>query len=318
VSISLSHINAQNFNEIALGIFQFQLANNEIYRDFCQSIRKIEVQKLEDIPFLSISFFKTHQVTCYPNSVMDYFESSGTSGMQNSKHFIQDIKLYEESISLGFQHFFQDKKYTIVGLLPHYLERANSSLVYMVKHWMSLNQQKEYFYLHNLEELKSELTQLLAEEKPILLIGISFGLLDLAAIFQTDSSNLTIIETGGMKGSRPEILKSELVAALRKSFSNAHIISEYGMCELFSQAYSDENLWFSCPPWMRIYVSEPNDPMTLLNSGTGVAKIIDLANRDSCSFIETQDLIHLNENGKFQIIGRIDNSDVRGCSLMYS
>jgi hypothetical protein len=324
MDIRLEDINSENFEEKALEVFEFQRKSNPIYTAYCQSIQKNEVTQLSDIPFLPISFFKSHQVSCFPNSEMEYFESSGTSGQSNSKHYYQNLDLYHQSIELGYKHFFKDEKYTIVGLLPHYLERQHSSLVAMVRHWMKINEQEEYFYLHNLSELNTKLIELLSEGKQVLLIGISFALLDFSEIFKIQNSllvqtrNLSIIETGGMKGSRPELPKHELVSTLKQAFPQSTIISEYGMCELFSQAYSDEDLWFSCPPWMKVLVGDINDPLSTLEQGRGVAKIIDLANLNSCSFIETQDLIELRADGRFQILGRMSQADMRGCSLMYS
>jgi hypothetical protein len=318
MEINLEEINSENFEKKALEVFEFQRKSNPIYAAYCQSILKNDVREIKDIPFLPISFFKTHKVSCLEDSNLSYFESSGTSGQVNAKHYYKDLSLYHQSIELGFRHFFGDKKYTIVGLLPHYLERQHSSLVAMVKHWMNMNEQEEYFYLFNLDELNDKLNNLLMKENDVLLIGISFALLDFSSLFKIKNSKLKILETGGMKGSRPEIAKEELVNILQKSFPQSKIISEYGMCELFSQAYSDKDLWFSCPPWMKVLVGDINDPRLVAEQGRGPAKIIDLANINSCAFIETQDLIDLKPNGQFQILGRINQADMRGCSLMYS
>ena len=322
--IHLAEINPTNFENKALEVFQFQRSNNPIYGEYCDALNKREIKQIKDIPFLPINFFKSHKVSCSPNVSEHYFESSGTSGQINSKHYYQNLDLYYQSIELGFHHFFNGKKYTIVGLLPHYLERQHSSLVAMVRHWMNRNEQEEYFYLHNLGDLYSKLNELFLAEKEVLLIGISFALLDFSELFKIQNSllvqtgKLTIIETGGMKGSRPEMPKQELISKLKQAFPLSKMISEYGMCELFSQAYSDEDLWFSCPPWMKVLVGDINDPLSSLVQGRGVAKIIDLANINSCSFIETQDLIELRADGRFQILGRLHQSDLRGCSLMYN
>lgn len=318
MEIHLKEINSENFEKKALELFEFQRKSNPIYAAYCQSIQKSEVDQLKEIPFLPISFFKTHKVSCLLDSDLSYFESSGTSGQVNAKHYYKDLSLYHQSIELSYRHFFGDKKYTIVGLLPHYLERKHSSLVAMVRHWMQINEQEEYFYLSNLDELNDKLNDLLMKGNDVLLIGISFALLDFSSLFKINNSKLKIIETGGMKGSRPEIAKEELVNILQNSFPSAHIISEYGMCELFSQAYSDAELWFNIPPWMKVLVGDINDPRLVAEQGRGPAKIIDLANINSCSFIETQDLIDLKPNGQFQILGRINQADIRGCSLMYS
>jgi hypothetical protein len=318
MDIRLKDINSENFEEKALEVFEFQRKLNPIYAAYCQSIQKNEVTQLSDIPFLPISFFKTHQVSCLEDSDLNYFESSGTSGQVNAKHYYRVLSLYHQSIELSYRHFFGNKKYTIVGLLPHYLERQHSSLVAMVRHWMQMNEQEEYFYLSNLDELNDKLNDLLMKENDVLLIGISFALLDFSSLFKINNSKLKIIETGGMKGSRPEIAKEELVNILQNSFPQSKIISEYGMCELFSQAYSDTELWFNTPPWMKVLVGDINDPRLVAEQGRGPAKIIDLANMNSCSFIETQDLIDLKSNGQFQILGRMNQADLRGCSLMYS
>jgi hypothetical protein len=288
MDIRLEDFNSENFEEKALEVFEFQQKSNPIYAAYCQSIQKNEVAQLSDIPFLPISFFKTHQVICLLDSDLNYFESSGTSGQVNAKHYYRDLSLYHQSIELSFRHFFGNKKYTIVGLLPHYLERQHSSLVAMVRHWMQMNEQEEYFFLHDFKKLTDCLDE--NSNQDILLIGISFALLDFV----------------------------EYINILQNSFPQAKIISEYGMCELFSQAYSDTELWFNTPPWMKVLVGDINDPRLVGEQGRGPAKIIDLANINSCSFIETQDLIDLKSNGQFQIIGRINQADIRGCSLMYN
>ena len=325
MEIHLKEINSENFEKKALELFEFQRKANPIYAAYCQSIQKNEVDQLADIPFLPISFFKTHKLSCLLDSDLSYFESSGTSGQVNAKHYYKDLSLYHQSIELSYRHFFGNKKYTIVGLLPHYLERQHSSLVAMVRHWMQMNEQEEYFFLHDFEKLVDCLEENSNQE--ILLIGISFALIDFAEYKNQNLKlktpdiyrdlKLTIIETGGMKGSRPEIAKEELVNILQNSFPQAKIISEYGMCELFSQAYSDTDLWFSTPPWMKVLVGDINDPRLVAEQGRGPAKIIDLANVNSCAFIETQDLIDLKSNGQFQILGRMNQADLRGCSLMY-
>lgn len=317
----LKDINSSNFEEIALKVFEYQYLHIDIYRKFCEGIHKTpeNITNLLEIPFLPIQFFKTHRV--YPNSLEFelFFESSGTSKQDLSRHYIKSIEIYYESLTQSIEHFFPlFEEYEIYGLLPHYLERPNSSLVTMVSYWLDKNQQaNSRFYLHDLEQLKTEISQKLAQNKKVLLIGISFALIDLSEIFKNSSHLLTIIETGGMKGRGKEIPKNELFSLLRASFPHAQILSEYGMCELLSQAYSDEQLNFHTPKWMKALVSELNDPLTTYEEGKGVAKIIDLANYYSCSFIETQDLIQLNKDTTFNILGRKDNSDIRGCSLMY-
>lgn len=317
----LKDINNTNFEDIALKVFKHQFETIEIYQNFCLGVDRTpyDTNTILNIPFLPIEFFKTHNV--YPeNEPFDtFFESSGTSKSNLSKHYIKDIDIYNESIETSIDTFFKDfKDFEIYGLLPHYLERPNSSLVTMVNYWLTKNKQdSSRFFLDDLEKLKNELTIKLKENKKVLLIGISFALLDLAKIFKTQSNQLLIIETGGMKGRGVEIPKNELINILKSSYTNAKIISEYGMCELLSQAYSDENLNFTTPKWMKVLVSELNDPLSNNISGKGLAKVIDLANYHSCSFVETQDLIQLNTDTTFNILGRKDHSDVRGCSLMY-
>lgn len=316
--LELESVQSENFESKALEVFEYQRFSNPIYAQYCQSMLRSEVKRIQDIPFLPISLFKTHKISCSPSESEYYFESSGTSGQLNARHYYVNLEHYHRSIELGYRHFFGDKKYTIVGLLPHYLERQHSSLVAMVRHWMSMQHQEDLFYLHDLEAVKVKLNDLMAQGKEVLLIGISFALQDLSEIYTLSDSRLLIIETGGMKGLRAEIPKSELIRQLKSSFPQSKIISEYGMCELFSQAYSDENLWFSCPPWMRVLVGDVNDPLSTSKQGRGAAKVIDLANIESCSFIETQDLIELKSDHRFQLLGRMDQADMRGCSLMYS
>lgn len=318
--IHLSDITADLFEAQSLEIFHHQYEHVSIYKEYCDGIRMkpSQVKEMKDIPFLPIQFFKTHKVFGREYRSNHYFQSSGTSEMILSHHYLQSFDLYHSSLESGFQFYFSNTKYTIVGLLPHYMERPHSSLIHMVKFWMEKNRQKELFYLNNLEQLSKDISERIKNDEHVLLIGISFALLDLANKYTIDSNRLTIIETGGMKGTRREILKSELFDRLRLSFPNARIISEYGMCELLSQAYSDENMLFSCPPWMKMFIGELQDPITTNLSGQGRAKIIDLANQESCAFIETEDLILLHPNGKFQLLGRADTADIRGCSLLLS
>jgi hypothetical protein len=318
----LTKIKNANFEEKALQAFRYQYDSCEIYRQFCKGIRveKETVASLTQIPFLPISFFKTHEVVATPTSQDFFFESSGTSGMTTSKHYVSDINLYHQSIDLSFHSFFGDiAEYTVFGLLPHYLERSHSSLVYMVKRWTEQSARLEkHFYLNELEALKQAIEKAIQEKKKIILIGISFAIIDLMAAFHSEYEDLILIETGGMKGTRREIPKNEMLQMMRTKFPNATIGSEYGMCELLSQSYSINNLKFKTPVWKKVLVSEVNNPLSTALEGNGVAKIIDLANIHSCSFIETQDLISLSSQGDFEILGRKDNSDIRGCSLMYA
>jgi hypothetical protein len=318
----LLDITTENFEQKALEVFSYQYDNCSIYRQFCNGIHvaKNSVHSIVEIPFLPISFFKTHPVIASPLQNDFYFESSGTSGMITSKHFIADLGLYHQSIDLSFESLFGDiSKYTVFGLLPHYLERSHSSLVYMVQRWTEQSQKLEHhFYLNELETLKYAIENAINHNKKIILIGISFAIIDFMEQFASDYKDLIIIETGGMKGTRREIPKNELLQRMHDNFPHATICSEYGMCELLSQSYAINQLKFKTPLWKKALVSDVNNPLSTYLEGNGVAKIIDLANIHSCSFIETQDLISLSTQGDFEILGRKDNSDIRGCSLMYA
>lgn len=321
-SWNLSDINLENFEKKALEVFEYQYSNCIIYKDFCDGIRvdKNTVNTVSQIPFLPISFFKTHQVLSKSKLTDFYFESSGTTGMNNSRHYISNLEIYHQSIDLSFKMFFGDiSEYCIFGLLPHYLERSHSSLVYMVQRWTQQSQPLEkHFYLNEIAELRTQIENAISKNKKILLIGISFAIIDFMEEFKSNYKNLIIIETGGMKGKRKEIPKNELMQMIRQNFPNATICSEYGMCELLSQSYAINSLKFKTPNWKKVLVSEINNPLSTYMEGSGVAKVIDLANINSCSFIETQDMISLSLDGSFEIIGRKDNSDIRGCSLMYA
>ncbi|WP_396602926.1 acyl transferase [Algibacter sp. R77976] len=309
------------FEDLALQIFKFQFENNRVYRSFCDLLYKhpSEVKTLKDIPFLPIQFFKTRDVLSSKTPVERIFTSSGTSGTETSKHHVTDLNIYHQSYTKGFEQFYgKIEDYVVLGLLPSYLERDGSSLIYMVDSMIKTSQHPESgFYLNNLSELKDTLIKLDAEGKKVLLIGVSFALLDLIESFQFKLKNTIIMETGGMKGRRKELIREELHNTLKKGFGVDHIHSEYGMTELLSQAYSKGDGIFNCPPWMRVLTRDTEDALTLQNTGkTGGLNVIDLANINSCSFIATQDLGTTNNNGSFEVIGRFDNSDIRGCNLM--
>jgi phenylacetate-coenzyme A ligase PaaK-like adenylate-forming protein len=258
-------------------------------------------------------------VICKGNDNNIVFSSSGTTGNQNSRHYVKDISLYEESFFRSFEMFFgKPDDYIILALLPSYLEREGSSLIYMVDHLMQKSDHPENgFYLHEYEELSGKLQILKNQGKKVILIGVSFALLDMAERHPLDFPDLVIIETGGMKGRRQELVREELHNRLKKAFSVDRICSEYGMTELLSQAYSMGEGLFMTPPWMKILIRDTNDPFTLIADGrTGGINVIDLANIHSCSFIATQDLGKMNKDGRFEVLGRFDNSDVRGCNLM--
>lgn len=309
------------FESLALKLFKFQFEKNAVYRSFCDLLYKhpADVKTIEDIPFLPIQFFKSHDVLSSPSSVEKTFTSSGTTGSITSKHLVTNLSLYEESYTKGFQTFYGNvEDYVILALLPSYLERDGSSLIYMVNDLIQQsNRNKSGFYLNNLEELVEMLNQLEAKNQKTLLIGVSFALLDLVEKFQFQLKYTTVMETGGMKGRRKELIRQELHQTLKSGFGVSHIHSEYGMTELLSQAYSRGNGIFECPPWMKILTRDTEDALSIQKSNkTGGINIIDLANINSCAFIATQDLGRIYDNATFEIIGRFDNSDIRGCNLM--
>ena len=311
----------QQFTKNALNTFKHQFKNNKVYRSFCDLIYRhpSDVTKIEDIPFLPIQFFKTRKVLSSTEEIDEEFTSSGTTGSITSKHLVTDIALYEESYLRGFHHFYGDiKEYVVLALLPNYLERKGSSLVYMVNDLIQKTQNPESgFYLNNLDDLAQKIIKLDKGGQKILLIGVSFALLDLVEKYQFNLKNTIVMETGGMKGRRKELIRNELHTILTKGFSVNEIHSEYGMTELLSQAYSKGNGIFETPPWMKILTRDTEDALTILDKGkTGGINVIDLANYNSCSFIATQDLGKVHKYNMFEIIGRFDNSDIRGCNLM--
>ena len=311
----------KQFEKIALKTFRFQYENNLVYREFCDFL-KTEVQKvksLEQIPFLPIQFFKSHAVVSSTNAAEETFTSSGTTGMATSKHFVTDISLYEESYRKGFSQFYGNiEDYVVLALLPSYLEREGSSLIYMVEDLIQMtNNPESGFYLHNHEELIEKLTRLNNLGQNVILIGVTYALLDLIEKHPFQLQNTIIMETGGMKGQRKEMIREELHEQLCQGFGVTAIHSEYGMTELLSQAYSLGNGVFECPSWMQILVRDTEDALTYVADGkTGGINVIDLANINSCSFIATQDLGKKNPNNSFEVLGRFDNSDIRGCNLM--
>lgn len=309
------------FNEIAVSLFRYQYRNNKIYNSFVDNlgINESQVYHPEQIPFLPVSFFKTHTILSGDYSEELVFESSGTTGMETSKHYVVDASLYQESFTRGLQLFYGDlSQYAVFALLPSYLERKNSSLVYMVEKLLLLSNRKMGgFYLNELGALKEQLLEAKQSGLKIILFGVTFALLDMAENFPVDIPEAIIIETGGMKGRRKEITREELHEKLCNSFGVPKIHSEYGMTELLSQAWSAGDGIFRCPPWMKIMISDTNDPLSYLENGrTGGINIIDLANFHSCSFIATQDLGRVFDDETFEVLGRFDNSDIRGCSLL--
>ncbi len=309
-----------DFEALALEIFHYQRKNNAVYRAYVEALKvdPAHVDRLEMIPFLPIRFFKTQSVKTGDFEPEAVFESSGTTGMVNSRHLVRDISLYRESFTRGFELFFGPaSNYCILGLLPSYLERGNSSLVMMVNELIRMSGHPQSgFYLNEFDQLAQVLRELEARQQPTLLIGVSFALLDFAEQYRFPLKHTIIMETGGMKGRRKELVRPELHGILQDAFSLTTIHSEYGMTELLSQAYSKESGIFHCPPWMKILLRDDEDPLTIHRSGAGVVNVIDLANIHSCSFIATDDAGKVYEDGSFEILGRVDGSDMRGCSLL--
>jgi hypothetical protein len=311
----------KQFEKIALKVFRFQYENNLVYKEFCDflKVEKKSVKTLEQIPFLPIQFFKNHNLVSNTNEIQETFTSSGTTGMIASKHLVTDVSLYKQSYRNAFSEFYGNiEDYAILALLPSYLERSGSSLIYMVKDLIELsNNQDSGFYLHNHDDLITKLVELDNAGQNILLIGVTYALLDLVENQKFQLKNTIIMETGGMKGKRKEMIREELHEILCDGFGVQNIHSEYGMTELLSQAYSLGNGIFECPSWMQILIRDTEDAMTYVNNGkTGGINVIDLANINSCSFIATQDLGKKYPNNSFEVLGRFDNSDIRGCNLM--
>ena len=302
-------------------MFRYQHENNKVYRDFCDflKVNSQEVKSLQQIPFLPIQFFKSHEVVSNTNWPEQIFTSSGTTGMVNSRHLVTDVSLYEESYRKGFSEFYGDiENYVVLALLPSYLERTGSSLIYMVEDLINRsNNTDSGFYLDNHDELIQKLITLDESGQNVILIGVTYALLDLLEQQKFRLNNTIIMETGGMKGRRKEMIREELHNILCNGFGVSAIHSEYGMTELLSQAYSLGNGVFECPNWMHILIRDTEDALTYVNEGkTGGINVIDLANINSCSFIATQDLGKKNPNNSFEVLGRFDNSDIRGCNLM--
>jgi phenylacetate-coenzyme A ligase PaaK-like adenylate-forming protein len=313
--------NEQQFAETALQVFRFQAENCTVYREFITNL-KVDinaVDSVEKIPFLPISFFKSHEILSSGDKVQVTFTSSGTTGMINSRHLVTDVSWYEESFRRAFDLFYGNiRNYCVLALLPSYLEREGSSLIYMAEDLVKRSENPDSgFYLYNHDDLFNQLKNQRQAQMPTLLIGVTFALLDFVEQYSVNFPKLIVMETGGMKGRRKEMIREELHQTLCKGFGVTAIHSEYGMTELLSQAYSNGNGIFNCPPWMKIVTRDTNDPITLLdNDKTGGINVIDLANINSCSFIATQDLGKVYQNGSFEVLGRFDNSDIRGCNLL--
>ncbi len=312
----------KDFLSRSLDTFQFQHAHNPVYRDFCDylNVDPKSIDSLAKIPFLPIAFFKSKSIVSSPKEPEITFTSSGTTGSLTSKHLVTDLSIYEESYLKGFRLFYGDiTEYCVIALLPSYLERQGSSLIYMAEDLIKKsNHPDSGFFLNDYDALFSLLKKLQGKGTKTLIIGVSFALLEFTERYQLHlDQNTVVMETGGMKGRRKEMIRQELHQLLKIGFGVPKIHSEYGMTELLSQGYSKGDGIFDCPPWMRILIRDTEDPLKIQENGkTGGINVIDLANINSCSFIATQDLGKIHTNGSFEIIGRFDNSDIRGCNLM--
>jgi hypothetical protein len=309
------------FQSVVLDVFNFQYQHNLVYKKWCNAVQpnaQNPTLTVTEIPFLPISFFKTHKIISTEFQPQQIFESSGTTATINSRHFIKDIEMYKKSCTTAFEIFYGNiKNWCVIGLLPSYLERKNSSLIMMVDEMIKISAHpKSGFYLYDFVQLQQTLQELENTGQQTLLIGVSFALLDFAEIFSMNLRHTVVMETGGMKGRRKELTRQELHQFLEKKLGVRQIHSEYGMTELLSQAYSKGNGKFVCPPWMKVLVRDEEDPLQVNTSGKGVLNIIDLANLYSCSFIATEDVGIVHEDGSFEVWGRLDNSDIRGCSLL--
>jgi phenylacetate-coenzyme A ligase PaaK-like adenylate-forming protein len=314
------HTDAE-FTETALAVFQHQALNCAVYKSYIShlNIDPSTVSALDQIPFLPISFFKTQEVLTGSGKPMITFTSSGTTGTVQSRHFVTDLSLYDQSFNQAFQHFYgETKNICILALLPSYQEREGSSLIYMVD---SLIDQSEHpdsgYFLHNQRDLLATLNKLKVAKQKTILIGVTYALLDFVEQYSLNFPELIVMETGGMKGKRKEMVREELHAVLQAGFGVSSIHSEYGMTELLSQAYSSGKGIFNCPAWMKIKLRDTNDPLSpALEGRAGGINVIDLANLNSCAFLATQDLGKVYHDGSFEVLGRFDNSDIRGCNLM--
>lgn len=313
--------NEAEFEQTALQVFSYQSVNCATYKAFLDGLKvdSAAISNISQIPFMPVAFFKSHKIISEVRKPEVVFTSSGTTGMVTSSHFVTDVSWYTESFQKAFELFYGDVEgYTVLALLPAYLEREGSSLIYMAQDMIARSGKADSgFFLYNHQDLYEILHKQKAGGKPTLLIGVTFALLDFVAHYQIDFPDLIVMETGGMKGRRKEMIREELHDILCRGFGVSAIHSEYGATELLTQAYSKGEGIFNAPPWMKIITRDTNDPFTLVETGkTGGVNIIDLANINSCSFIATQDLGRVYADGSFEILGRFDNSDIRGCNLL--
>jgi phenylacetate-coenzyme A ligase PaaK-like adenylate-forming protein len=314
------HADSNSFPQLALEVFRYQHEHNAIYRQYCDALNvdAAIITSLTDIPFLPISFFKTHKIVTGNKQPDLVFESSGTTADIPSKHYIADVNIYKRSLLQGFEAFYGPAKdHVVLALLPSYLERKNASLVYMAKTLMEHGgHTASGFYIDEWEQLHAQLQKLQQSGQKVLLLGVTFALLDFAAAYPMQLTNTIVMETGGMKGRCEELTRDEVHAILKKQWQLQHIHSEYGMTELLSQAYATTGGIFKCTNTMRVFVRDINDPLEVTETGTGALNIIDLANIHSCSFIATEDIGSIAVDGTFRVLGRLDHSALRGCSLM--
>ena len=316
-------VTPNTFEGLSLRVFEYQFNHCGIYRDFCLALGKnpLAVKSVEDIPFLPIEFFRNRIVLSNEIPSETVFASSGTTGSQPSKHYVGSLNLYEQSFSKAFNLFFgKPEDYVILGLLPGYIERGDSSLVYMVdKLIIGSNNPVSGFFLSDFHGLFTTLNSLKSKGQKTLLIGVTHALLDFSENYQIDFPELIVMETGGMKGRRVELTRPEIHSKLSQAYKVKNIHSEYGMTELLSQAYSHGNGIFQTPPWMKVFIRDAYEPLQLMDkNSSGGINIIDLANVYSCSFIATGDLGRLEADGSFKVLGRLDNAEIRGCNLMVS
>lgn len=315
------NVTPNDFVATAMLAYQHQLQHNAVYRQYVQTIHRYSnvPSNLTDIPFLPISFFKTHAVQSFDGVAEMIFTSSGTTGMQQSRHLIKALSMYEQSFVQGFAQAYGDpSQFAWLCLLPSYMERSGSSLIYMAEHFVRHSQHKESgFFLQADESLIERLEHCRQQQIPTVLLGVSFALLDFAERQQhIDLSHCIIMDTGGMKGRRKELTRAELHDYLQEAFNVPAVHSEYGMTELLSQAYSKGHGRYYPPAWMKVLVRSEEDPFDLHDTGAGLLLVLDLANIHSCCFIETQDVGRVYDDGSFEVLGRMDNSDIRGCSLL--
>lgn len=313
---------SNNFADLALDVFQYQYSYNPVYKKFVDLLGKSnQVHSLSDIPFMPVEFFKNNIILSKEFSPLDYFESSGTTDSITSKHYFDTLEYYEKSYLLGFEkHYGSPKDWVILGLLPSYLEREHASLVNMVQGLMKHSSHEQNgFYLYNYKELHHKLDEMKQSSQQVLLFGVTFALLEFAHLYPGEYPNLTILETGGMKGRGKELTREELHRILDSSLHPKAIHSEYGMTEMFSQAYSTHEGVFYPSPTLKVLKRNPYDPLDISESaGRGNINVIDLSNLHSCSFIATMDVGQFYGDGTFKVLGRSDFSDVRGCNLMFS